>query len=627
LKKGYLPYPLRSFLEEESFAKLENLNNPKVLDILAKYVELCKPAKVSVITDDPEDITYVRQLALEAGEEKVLRLQGHTIHYDGYYDQARDKEHTAVLLPKGQRLSRGINTMERETGLREIHELFNESMKGKELLVRFFCLGPTDSRFSISALQLTDSAYVAHSEDLLYRSGYEQFKKLNGSDDFFAFIHSSGELDDRNCTLNVDKRRIYIDLIDKKVYSVNNQYAGNSLGLKKLALRLAVFKANREGWLSEHMLIMGVSPGEKARVTFFTGAYPSACGKTSTAMIPGQSIVGDDIAYIGIDEEGNARAVNIESGVFGIIRDVNQIDDPLIYKALNTPRELIFSNVLVIDRVPYWLGMGRDDIPLKGINHSGNWWDGKKDAEGNFIPLAHPNARYTMRISELENANECLHDPEGVVIQGIFYGGRDSDTNVPICEALNWKHGVYLGATIESETTTATLGKTGVRKSNPMAIMDFMVVPLGKYLTNHMRFGEKLKLQPRVFATNYFLKHKGKYVNEKVDKKVWVLWAEGRVHEEYDAIRTPIGYLPKYEDLRSLFRQVFHRNYAEKDYLLQFSLRLNKLLEKIERMDKIYKPEHDMPDEFWDILKDQRADIEDLKTTTGKHLIPPSFFL
>ena len=207
------------------------------------------------------------------------------------------------------------------------------------------------------------------------------------------------------------KRRIYIDFIDKKVYSVNNQYAGNSLGLKKLALRLAIYKANHNNWLAEHMLIMGVRPEGKKRVTYFTGAYPSACGKTSTAMIPGQTIIGDDIAYIKKDEKGNSRAVNIEAGIFGIIKDVNPTDDPIIYKALTTPREVIFSNVLIHNGKPYWQGMGIEEVPKEGINHSGKWWKNKTDAEGKAIPLSHSNARYTMRISKLDNADPKFNDP------------------------------------------------------------------------------------------------------------------------------------------------------------------------------------------------------------------------
>ena len=622
-----MPHSTSQLLRGENLRKLESLGNPHVIEQVERFVELCKPLRVAVITDDPEEVAYVRKLALDNGEERKLKMEGHTIHYDGFHDQARDKPHTAVLLPEGQRLSRGIVSVEREVGLKEVLRLMDGCMRGKECLVRFFSLGPTDSRFSICALQLTDSAYVAHSEDLLYRSGYEQFKRLNGSPDFFTFVHSAGELDERNTTKNVDDRRIYIDFMDGKVYSVNNQYAGNSLGLKKLALRLAIYKANHEDWLAEHMLIMGVHQEGKDRVTYFTGAFPSACGKTSTAMIPGQTIVGDDIVYIKMDDEGNARAVNIESGIFGIIKDVNPVDDPLIYDALTTPRELIFSNVLIAGDTPYWQGMGRDDIPEKGVNFSGDWWKGKKDNDGREIPYAHSNARYTMRISELENADPNVHDPDGVVVQGILYGGRDSDTNVPVCEALSWEHGVYIGATIESETTSATLGQEGVRKSSPMANMDFMVVPLGTYLANHIKFGNGLKNCPKVFATNYFLKHEGRYTNEILDKKIWLLWAEGRVHGDYDAIKTPIGFLPKYEDLRALFRQVFDREYTEDEYNQQFSVRVDKYLGKIARMEEIFGPEPGMPEEFWQVLNQQKDDLEALKAEAGESTVLPSYFL
>ena len=614
-----------SFADPEN--KLTALGNSHVIELVERFIKLCKPAKVSVITDDPGEIDYVRQLAIEIGEEQKLNMDGHTIHYDGFYDQARDKPHTAVLTPPDMKLSESIVTVPRDEGLTEVLEILDGSMKGKEMLVRFFSLGPTDSRFTLCALQITDSAYVAHSEDILYRSGYEQFKKLNGSPNFFTFVHSAGALDDRNTTVNVDKRRIYVDVIDGKVYSVNNQYAGNSLGLKKLALRLALYKANHEDWLTEHMLLMGIHPPGKDRVTYFAGAYPSACGKTSTAMIPGQSIVGDDIAYLRSDGDGDCRGVNIESGVFGIIKDVNPTDDPVIHNVLTTPREMIFSNVLISDGEPYWQGMGSDDIPESGVNYSGEWWKGKTDAEGKEIPYAHSNARYTIRISELENADPNIDNPDGVAVRGIFYGGRDSDTNVPIAEALSWEHGVYLGATIESETTSATLGQAGVRKSSPMAVMDFMVVPLGLYLSNHLNFGRSLANCPRVFTTNYFLKHEGSYTNEKVDKKVWVIWAEGRVHGEYGAIKTPVGYLPYYEDLRGLFRLVFDREYTLEDYNTQFSIRVDRFLEKIDRMEEIFSCEDGMPQDLWDVLKTQKRELQKLKADTGRGVVYPSHFI
>ena len=615
------------FMDEESLTKLMALNNPHVMEQVQRFLDLCKPAKAIVFDDTEEDVKRVRQLAIDLGEEETLNMQGHTIHYDSFYDQARDKGNTRVLKTPDMNMSKGINSIEREEGLREVLEIMDGSMNGKVCLIRFFSLGPTNSRFTECALQLTDSAYVAHSEDILYRNGYSEFKQLKGSDDFFTFIHSAGALDERNTTVDIKDRRIYVDVIDGKVYSVNNQYAGNSLGLKKLALRLAVYKSNHSDWLTEHMLIMGVKHPDKDRFTYFTGAYPSACGKTSTAMIPGMTIVGDDIAYLREDEAGNCRAVNIESGVFGIIRDVNPIDDPVIYKTLTTPREMIFSNILIHEGEPYWLGMGLDEAeyPEKGMNHSGDWYKGKKDEKGNEIPLAHPNARYTIRLNELDNIDPNWDDPEGHIIKGVFYGGRDSDTNPPISEALTWEHGVYMGATIESETTSATLDQRGVRKSSPMAIMDFMVVPFGLYLNNHIRFGKKLKNTPKVYSTNYFIKDEnGRYLNEKVDKKIWVIWAEGRVHGEYDAIETPIGFIPKYSDLKALFKKVFDREYSEEEYVQQFSIRVQKYLEKQTRMEELYGNEAEIPEAFWAVHKKIKESLEKLREKG--ETFAPSYF-
>ena len=218
-------------------------------------------------------------------------------------------------------------------------------------------------------------------------------------------------------------------------------------------------------------------------------------------MLPGQTIVGDDIAYIK-KINGEVRAVNVENGIFGIIQDVNPKDDPLIYEALTTPREVIFSNVLVSDGNPYWLGMGMEP-PEEGINYAGKWIKGMKDSEGKEIKHAHKNARYTIRINELANADDKLQDPNGVEIKAIVYGGRDSDTTVPVAESLTWSHGVMMGATVESETTAATIGKEGVRQHDPMANRDFISVPLGKYLGNHLKFVEDLKEEPTIYATNY----------------------------------------------------------------------------------------------------------------------------
>ncbi len=609
-------------MDSASYAKLKQIENPRVMAIVEHYMELMQPARVTVISDDPADVDYVRQGALEKGEERKLAMAGHTIHYDGYCDQARDKEHTRVLIAPGEELGQHINTLDRETGLSEIRKLMQGIMRGKEMLVRFFCLAPLHSRFSIPALQLTDSFYVAHSEDILYRSGYAQFEHMQDGDSFFTFIHSAGMLDEKRCSQKIDERRVYIDLQESRVFSINNQYAGNSLGLKKLALRLAIHKANREDWLAEHMFIMGVRPENKDRVSYFTGAFPSACGKTSTAMLPGQSIIGDDIAYLRAWEDGSCHAVNIEHGIFGIISGVNPSDDPLIYRCLTTPRELIFSNVLVNDGKPYWLDMG-SPTPDTGINHHGKWRAGDQDEDGKSIPLAHKNARYTIRIHELDNVDENAENPDGVRIDGIIYGGRDSDTNVPITESLSWKHGVFLGASLESETTAATLGAEGRRSHSPMANLDFIVIPLSKYIAHHIRFGEHLKHCPRIFCTNYFLKDgNGDFLNDKLDKKVWVLWAESRIHHESDAILTPLGYIPLYSDLAELFGKVLQKRYTREDYEQQFSLRIDRLLAKLERMEKAFAHET-LPPEFAAELSGQRQRLSDLRKKHGKDIISP----
>jgi phosphoenolpyruvate carboxykinase (GTP) len=599
-------------IDEINLKKLKELSNDYVLEIVRRFVKLCKPEKVTVITDSKEDISYVRNGAIKSGEETKLNTEGHTVHFDAFntmtdHDQARDKENTRILIPKEGYNPPALNTIERKKGLEEILEIMDGCMEGHECLVRFFSLGPKNSKFTILALQLTDSFYVAHSEDLLYRPGYEEFKKLQNSKDFFTFIHSQGELTGNPpVTKNLDKRRIYVDLKDDKVLSVNNQYAGNSLGLKKLALRLAINKANEEDWLTEHYFIMGIHPKGRKRVTYFVGAFPSGCGKTSTAMLPGQTIVGDDIAYLRKWEDGYCHAVNIESGIFGIIKDVNPKDDPVIYDALTTPRENIFSNILIHDGKPYWLGMGKE-IPDEGFNFSGKWYKGKKDENGILIPHSHPNARYTIRIKGLDNADPNLNNPQGVPINAIFYGGRDSDTMPPVLESLDWNHGVFLGASIESETTAQTLGKEGIRKINPMANLDFIVVPLGKYMDNHREFGEKLDHPPQVFATNYFLKDEdGNYLNDILDKLVWVMWAEGRCNDEFQAIKTPIGYIPKYEDLKSLFDEHLDKNYTKEEYDKQFSIRTDKLLEKLNRVEEFYQKEKNIPEWFWNILEQQR---------------------
>ena len=608
-------------MDEASLACLEALDNERVHAFVAEAVHLCRPASVKVCSDSPDDRAYVRAKAVENGEETPLAIEGHTVHFDGFHDQARDKAATKYLLPEGVVLGPKLNATERDAGLQEVRSLLDGAMAGKEMYVRFFCLGPADSRFSISCVQCTDSAYVAHSEDLLYRPGYEPLGRLGPDGEFFRFIHSAGRLDDRNTSADVEKRRIYIDILENMVYSVNTQYGGNTIGLKKLALRLAIRKADREGWLAEHMFLMGVGgPGE--RVTYFTGAFPSMCGKTSTAMLPGERIVGDDIAYLRA-VDGQTRAVNVENGIFGIVENVNAHDDPVIHDRLTRPGEIIFSNILVAGDRPYWLGMG-EEIPDAGANYGGQWHEGATDSGGNPITPSHRNARYTIAIGALENCDPHLDDPDGVPVAGIMYGGRDSDTSVPVKEAFDWTHGVItMGASIESETTAATLGSAGVRKFNMMSNQDFLAIPFGKYIRNHLDFAEKVERPPLVFATNYWLVDgDGAWLNGKLDKHVWIKWMERRVHGETGAIEGPTGLLPKYEDLKTLFREVLDADYTEAEYVEQFSIRAGKNLKKLDRLQEHFGGMADLPPLVAETLAAQRGRLEDLQAAKGDLVSP-----
>ncbi|MFC1496720.1 phosphoenolpyruvate carboxykinase (GTP) [Candidatus Margulisiibacteriota bacterium] len=596
---------LKSKLGEKENKKLEDLKNPRLLAFVEKYVEHCNPDSVFVRTDSEADAQYIRNKTIENREEFKLKTGGHTYHFDSMKDQARDKANTKYLLAPGVDLGPNINSTDKAKGLEEVHGFLKDSMQGKEMYICFFCLGPINSDFSISAAQITDSSYVAHSEGILYRSGYEQFRQAK---DFFRFVHTAGELEN-GVSKNVDKRRVYIDLEDNVVYSTNTQYAGNTVGLKKLSLRLAIKKASREEWLAEHMLVMGVH-GSKNRVTYFTGAFPSACGKTSTSMIQGESIIGDDIAYLR-NKNGKCMAANVEAGIFGIIRDVNAKGDPQIYKALTSPGEVIFSNVLITDGFPHWLGDDRE-MPEKGINYSGEWVKGKQDGKGVEIKPSHMNARYTIRINALENRDRLADDPAGVEVGGIIYGGRDSDTWVPVKQAFDWVHGVItMGASIESETTAATLGKSGIRKFNVMSNLDFVSIPLADYINKYLEFGTKLKKQPQIFAVNYFLKDKdGKFISGIKDKAVWVKWMELRVNGEVAATKTPTGYIPKYEDLKKLFKQVLGIDYSEAKYKEHFTLRVQGNLDKIERIREIYQKVPHASKIIFDTLDEQKKRLK-----------------
>ena len=613
-------------MSEADYQKICAINNHKVYEFVAKSSDMCNCEKIFVCSDSDEDIAHVRNQALATCEETALKLKGHTVHFDGIHDQGRDRQATKYLVPRGVSFGKALNQIDRQEGLVEVKGLLRDSMKGRTMVVRFISLGPPNSVFTILGLQCTDSWYVAHSEDLLYRPGYDVFRQSEPNREFLRVVHSAGKLTKNMTSSEHDKKCIYIDYMDSTIYSVNTQYAGNSVGFKKLAFRLAIRKANYEGWLAEHMMIMGVH-GPGGRKTYFSGAFPSACGKTSTAMLPGETILGDDIAYLR-DIGGAARAVNVESGIFGIIQDVNPEDDALIYKVLTSPGEIIFSNIMVKDGKPYWLGMG-SDLPKDGTNFSGEWHEGKTDADGNKIPPAHKNARYAVALKAVENCDPELNNPMGVKLSGILYGGRDARAYVPVQQSFDWAHGIIAyGASLETETTFATIGEEGVPEINMMSTQDFISIPLGQNVCNNLEFGKKLKKVPLVFGVNYFLRERGngKFSNAPQDKHVWIKWMELRVHGEAGAIRSPTGFLPKYEDLRKLFDRVLSKEYKKEDYAKQFTIRVPENIAKIERVQRFYQENvSDTPAELFEILDQQCKRLLEAKKSFGDYISPEKF--
>lgn len=616
---------LEQAMTETNYRKLQAIPNKRVHKFVADAIQLCRPMKVFVCNDSKMDTEYIRRTAIARGEETPLSNPYHTVHFDGIHDQARDKERTVYLVPEDESLGEHLAQMNREEGLKIVQERLNNSMDNKKMVVRFFCLGPLDSIFSIPVVQITDSFYVAHSEDLLYRHGYEYFRRTPDDKEIFWMLHSSGKLI-HSVSTDWKKRGVMIDLKENTVYSMNTQYAGNTIGLKKLALRLAIRKANREGWLAEHMFLMAIH-GSSGRKTYFAGAFPSGCGKTSTSMVRGNTIVGDDLAYLRVID-GKVRAVNVERGIFGIIRSVTQKDDPVIWDVLHSNQPAIFSNVLVTeDETPRWLEDGLEP-PTVGINHSGEWFLGKVDRDGSEIPFAHKNARYTIGLGGLANLDDTLDDPRGVVVGGIIYGGRDSDTSVPVQQSFDWNHGVItMGASLESETTAATLGPSGVRAFQPFSNLDFISIPLGKYIQNHLEFAKTAKQVPLIFSVNYFLKSKeGNFISDRLDKTVWLKWMESCIHNEVDVIETPTGYIPTYDDLKELFKLHLDKDYSRDDYELQFAIRVPELLNKIERIEKIYKiTVTDTPELLFEVLREQRNRLLAVQKNFGDCITPSTF--
>jgi phosphoenolpyruvate carboxykinase (GTP) len=621
---------LESVMNTEHLSRINQIQNTEVITKIANTIAMCKPDDIFVNTGTEEDRQFIRELSLEKGEEAPLAMPRHTIHFDLSKEQGRIIDRTYYIANQDEKISSLANRMDRADAIVEVRDKMVQIMKGKTMIIGFYVRGPIGSPVSNPALEITSSSYVSHSAEILYRNAYHSFdQEVDRSGHFFINIHSEGH----NRPEDLPNARVFMDRSFRTTFSFNCTYAGNTLLLKKGNHRFAVDKAvyeNMGNELSEHMFITGIK-GPEGRVTWCTGAAPSGCGKTTTAMA-GHLFVGDDLAQLWIADDGSIRSVNPECGIFGIVEDVNWEGDPQLMQILRREgAEVIWSNVLIDEnRVPHWVGNG-ENPPDKGINFQGDWFKGKSDSSNKPIPLSHPNSRCTVSSTALANYSTFAEDPAGVETRIITYSGRDSDTMPPVWAAKSADEGVVIGATIVSAATATEVGATGVKRA-PWANAPFIPGALGDYMNAQFQFFNNPKIaedkQPVMAGLNYFLTHAArggtskKLLGEKKDVKVWLAWLERKTHKDVACIETPIGDLPLFDDLKDLFKSIIDKPYSKDLYNQHFSLYIDNIVSRIDLQIAAYGKEAGIPDRLFDILKKQREALLLLRATYGPVVSP-----
>jgi len=467
-------------LTVDHLAKLQQIRTPAILVKIANAIAICNPSAIFVNAGTPEDRAWIKQHALDKGEESPLPMPDHTIHFDLKEEQGRIIDRTFYIVDPDEAVSSLALKKLRQEALTEIESEMTAIMQGKTMIIGCYIRGPVGSPVSNPALEITSSAYVSHSAEILYRNVFDHFdREVERQGHFYTNIHSEG----LNRPEDLPHARVFMDRSHRTTYSFKCTYAGNTLLLKKGNHRFSVDRSvyeRRGRELAEHMFITGID-GPAGRVTWVTGAAPSGCGKTTTAMA-GNHFVGDDLAQMWIAADGSIRSVNPEAGIFGIVEDVNQDGDPLLMKCLRQKgTEVIWSNVLIdAEDRPHWVGDG-ETPPTEGHNFQGTWKAGMCDPSGKPIPLSHPNARCTLRSTALGNYSPEAENPAGVETRVVTYSGRDSDTMPPVWAAKNTDQGVVIGACIVSAATATEVGATGVKRA-PWANAPFIPGALGDYM-------------------------------------------------------------------------------------------------------------------------------------------------
>ncbi|MDP9146887.1 MAG: phosphoenolpyruvate carboxykinase (GTP) [Acidobacteriota bacterium] len=504
--------------------------------------KLTRPDRVVYCDGSEAENQHIVSEMLRAGDSFKLNESTYPncyLHRSSPSDVARTEQLTYICAPNRDDVGPTNNWMDPEAAKHKVGVLLNGAMRGRTMYVIPYIMGPVDSPLSKIGVELTDSPYVVANMRIMSRMGKIAQDRLGNSSNFVAGLHSLGDLD--------PLRRYIVHFPQEKlIWSVGSGYGGNALlGKKCFALRIASAMAREQGWMAEHMLILGLeSPGGK--VTYMAAAFPSACGKTNLAMMvsalesQGYRVwtIGDDIAWMKIGDDGYLHAINPEAGFFGVAPGTGRDTNPNVMEALR--RNTIFTNVArTAESEPWWEGIGGPP-PAGLINWKGSVWD------SSMGPAAHPNARYTVPANQTPSISPQWEAPGGVPISAFIFGGRRARLSPLVYQSFDWQHGTYVGATMASETTAAATGLVGITRRDPMAMLPFCGYNMADYFAHWLEMGKKIPHPPKIFHVNWFRRGAdGKFLWPGYGENVRVLkWILERVEGGGSARETPIGYVP-----------------------------------------------------------------------------------
>ncbi len=533
-------------------------NNKFVLDWINEMAEMTRPDSIVWIDGSEEQAEALRAQACATGEIIKLNqdlLPGCYLHRTAVNDVARVEARTFICTPTKEEAGNINNWMAPDEMYAKLKKLYTGAMKGRTMYVIPYSMSIVGSPFAKYGIELTDSIYVVLNMLIMTRVGTSVLEALGDSPDYIKGLHAKADLDENN-------RYITHFPQDNTIMSVNSGYGGNVLlGKKCFALRIASYLGRKEGWMAEHMLILGVTypNGEKK---YLTAAFPSACGKTNLAMLippkfyteQGYKVecIGDDIAWLRVGEDGRLWAVNPENGFFGVAPGTNEQSNP---NALHcTMRDTIFTNVChnLDNNTVWWEGLDNNP-PKNALNWRGEVWDYTKYDKNNKVGTAgaHPNSRFTAMATNCPCLSDAYYKPEGVPVSAIVFGGRRAKTAPLVYQSTSWQHGAFVGSIMASETTAAAAGAVGVVRRDPMAMRPFVGYDMGEYFGHWLKMGTTIPNPPKISHVNWFrTDDEGHFVWPGFGDNMRVLaWILDRCEGKVGATMSPIGYLPLPEDI------------------------------------------------------------------------------